>query len=325
MRRGAWAEDMAALRREADDDVIAVRRLEQLGVPQRTSYRRCQQDGPWWWLLPGIVKLTSGPPTWRQMLVAALLHAGDDAVITGLAGLRLHRLRRIEEPPSIHLLVPWTRQVRSHGFALIERTKRMPPRVERDGLPVAHLVRCLTDTVRRMKDHDRISALITDPVQRELLVVEQIHDELEAGCRRGTAAPRAVLGAVRLGVRSPAEFGAFEFWNSHDFPEALWNIPLLAPGDRSLIAIPDALVKDVGFAWEQDSVQEHFATRAQVLATRRRRQRLFDHNVYVLSSRPNDLVDDPKGVRREIEKGLEIAAGMPEPDVLYGEPGRRSG
>ncbi|MDL5155681.1 hypothetical protein [Actinomycetospora termitidis] len=320
MRRGDWARDMAAIRDAADDDVIAVRRLETLGVPQRTSYRRCEEDGPWLPLLPGILKLTSGPPTRRQRQIAALLHAGDGAMITGQGGLRLHGMRRAEESDAVHVLVDWSRQVRSSGFAVIERTSRLPPSEQRDGLAVAPLVRCLTDAVRRLRHENAISALMTEPVQRRLLGVEEIREELDTGCRRGTAAPRAVLGAVGRGVRSPAEFDALGFWDSLGLVPAEWNVPLLDPDDLSVIAVPDAVVRDVGFAWEIDSVEEHFATVEQVLATKRRRQRLFDRNLYVVSTRPSERRNDPRGVRREIEKGLEIAARMPEPNVVYGEP-----
>ncbi|MEJ2868899.1 hypothetical protein WCD74_14095 [Actinomycetospora sp. OC33-EN08] len=325
MRRGDWAREMAAIREAADDDVIAVLRLEKLGVPQRTSYRRCQEDGPWLPMLPGILKLTTGPPTRRQRQIAALLHAGEGAMITGPGGLRLHGMRRAEETDTVHVLVDWSRQVRSTGFAVIERTSRLPEPQQRDGLAVAPLVRCLTDTVRRIKNENALSALLTEPVQRRLLLVDEIREELDAGCRRGTAAPRAVLGAVARGVRSPAEFDALEFWDSLGLGPAEWNIPLLDPEDLSLIAVPDAVVRKVGFAWEIDSVEEHFATIQQVLATKRRRQRLFDRNVYVVSTRPSERRTDPRGVRREIEKGLEIASRMPDPDVVYGEPptGRR--
>ena len=140
MRRGDWAIDPEMLWAASNEGVITARELERLGVPEGTTYRRCRDGGPWQRIGPGIAALHNGTPTWRQHLIAGLLHAGDHAVITGRAALRLHGLRQGPEPDRVHLLIPHAQQVRSWRLFHVERTSRMPRAIERAGLAVAPLV-----------------------------------------------------------------------------------------------------------------------------------------------------------------------------------------
>jgi hypothetical protein len=60
MRRGIWARNLDVLRAESWEGVISARDLVRLGVPERTVYRRTQQDGPWTLLYPGTLLLAKG-------------------------------------------------------------------------------------------------------------------------------------------------------------------------------------------------------------------------------------------------------------------------
>src|SRR5205807_8300012 len=93
MRRGSWAEDPTELRMQSRHGAIKVASLEELGVSQRTAYRRCVPGGPWQRPLPGIVLLNSTSPTRRQLVEAALLYVGADALVTGLEACRRYGLR----------------------------------------------------------------------------------------------------------------------------------------------------------------------------------------------------------------------------------------
>lgn len=317
MRRGEWADDIERLRAASWEGVIAVHDLVRLGVPERTAYRRTQQDGPWTLLLPATILLSNGEPTYRQLEIAALLYAGPDAVITGLGGARHHRLRRGEEPTIVHLLIPVHRRVLSSGPVVIERTRRCPLAVVRDGLPVAPVVRCLTDYARRTKDETRIAAAFTEPVQRRMTEPEAFRRELDQGTRKGTAAPRRVLGALDAGVWSAAEFDARAFWESTPcLPPIAWNVAIHDERGR-FVAIADGLVEEVGFVWEIDSVEYHFSTPEQVQATLVRQRRLREVGLHVLSSRPAQRRDDPEGLRADIRANLEIARHLPPPRVTY--------
>ncbi|MDD7967384.1 hypothetical protein [Actinomycetospora lemnae] len=318
MRRGMWARDLEALRIASWEDVISARHLVELGVPERTVYRRTQQDGPWTLLLPATIMLTKGTPTPRQWEIAALVYAGNGAMLTGLSGMRHHGMRRGGDPIFDHVLITLGRRAQSSGRATIERTVRLPCPVARDGLPVAPLARCVVDHVRRLKDPEAIAAVVTEPVQRRMVTVEALWRELEVGTRKGTAAPRRVLEAARAGVLSPAEFNARSLWESFDdLPPIEWNVDVFDERGR-FVATVDGLVREHDFVWEIDSVEQHFATPEQVRATSERQRRLRAVGLHVLSTRPTQGREDPDGVHDDICANLRIAAALPQAPVVYG-------
>jgi hypothetical protein len=191
-------------------------------------------------------------------------------------------------------------------------------------LAVAPLIRAVLDEVRTMRDATEIAAIIAEPVQRGRVLQEALLEELDAGCRRGSATPRAVLRAVIDGIRSAAEFEAREWWLAQpELPAARFNARVLDLDGR-LVAIVDVLVEDVGFVWEIDSVEEHFARPDQVEATLERRRELHDVGLYVLSTRPGQRRDDPAGTLRDIRHGLAVAARLPSPSVRYEDDETRS-
>ena len=95
MLRGPWGDaDGHGLVIDAVDGVVSVRRLVGLGVPERTVYARCRPGGPWQLLLPATVLLSNGEPTRDQLVTAALVYAGGDAMVTGLEACRRLGVRR---------------------------------------------------------------------------------------------------------------------------------------------------------------------------------------------------------------------------------------
>jgi hypothetical protein len=266
MRRTIRTDDLAFLRAHAVDDVIAVCVLVALGIPESTVYRRCRARGPWQLLAPGVVLLSTGTPTRRQRLRAALLHGGPGAVVTGLDAARAHGLRRGELPEYVHVLIPGTRQVRSVRDIVVERTGRLTPNpLIRDDLPVASLERCVLDAVRRLRDESDIAAILTEPVQRRMVLKETLEDELEQGCRKGSATPRKVLRGIRGGVRSAAEFDVRTWWLSQPEldPEVLFDVALF-DDHGAFLGIADVYDEEIGLVVPVDSVEQHFATPEQV-------------------------------------------------------------
>lgn len=318
MRRGNWADDTGRLRAHSWDGVIAVSELVRLGVPERTAYRRTQEDGPWTLLLPATILLSNGAPTQRQLEIAALIYAGPGAMLTGIGGARHSGLRRGSDPGFVHALIPVHRRVLSSGHVVVERTRRYPPAKLRDGLAVAPLARSLIDGVRRMKDLSEIAAILTEPVQRRMLIPEHLRFELDTGCRKGSAAPRRVLAGIEAGVWSAAEFDARDFWLATEgLPPISWNVPI--HDERgAFVAVVDGLVEEVGFVWQIDSVEHHFATPEQVQATLEYHRRLRNVGLHVHSTRPAQVRDDPDGARADIRSGLTTASLLPPPRIRVG-------
>jgi hypothetical protein len=70
---------------------------------------RIRPDGCWQRILPGVVLMHTGTPTTRERLLGCLAYAGEDAVITGAAALRLYGLRTAPPDGQVQVLVPHDR------------------------------------------------------------------------------------------------------------------------------------------------------------------------------------------------------------------------
>jgi hypothetical protein len=317
MKRGKWADDLDRLRAEAVDDTIHVRTLVRLGVPEGTAYRRCRDDGPWTLMAPATIRLSTGTPTRRQLVRAGLVYAGDLAVLTGLDAARAHQLRRGELPPAVHLLVPEGMRVQSTPTIRIERTKRLRPALLRDDLPVAPLERCVLDAVRRMRERSDIAAILTEPVQRRMVLVDTLVEELDAGSRRGSSIPRAVLRAVADGVRSAAEFDFHTWWSGHaDLPSGVvFNVRI--SNATGLLGIADAYVPEIGLVLPIDSTEHHFMTPDQVVETERQHRAYRSAGLHVFGIRPSRIAHDSAGLHRDVLDAIGVAAGLPTPLVRW--------
>ncbi len=317
MRRGQWAENLDALHAEADDDVIEVSRLVGLGIPEGTVYRLCRHRGPWELIAPATVKLSTGTPTRRQLLRAGLLHAGPDAVITGLDAARAHQLHRGQLPDAVHLLIPATTRVHGTARIVIERTKRMPTVRERDGLPVAAIERCVLDAVRRLRGESEIAAILTEPVQRRMVLPGVLRVELDTGCRKGSSTPRAVLRAIEDGVRSAAEFDVHRWWFAQpELPRrVLFNVRIRFGG--VLVGIADLYVPEIGLVIPVDSVEHHFATPEQVEETERQHRAYRSVGLHVMGLRPTRTRRDSPGLLRDVLDAITVARSLPTPAVEW--------
>src|SRR5581483_4014063 len=131
--------DEARLNRIRAEQYLVVTRSQVLacGMTSRALHPRVASSGPWQRLLPGVYLTVTGTVTQEQREMAALLYAGPESLLTGVAAARRHRLR----PPGqdgVDLLIPWTQQRQSTAYVRVHRTRRLPPRwfvTGRSGLP----------------------------------------------------------------------------------------------------------------------------------------------------------------------------------------------
>jgi hypothetical protein len=307
----------ARLRGAFPTGVAAVRDLVTQGVPERTAYQRCLEGGPWQRVLPGIVLLFTGQPTVDQLVHAALLLGGPDAMVTGVEACRRHGLRRgpvrrgDTGRPEIHVLVPASRQVRSVEFVHVERTRRLPIPVLREGVPLAPLVRACTDTARRVRSAGEVTELFSDAVQRRMCTVAALWTELGSGTRRGTAIPRAVLADLSSGVRSAAERSAKKLWPSTGLPEPWWNAEVFDAHGRSL-GIADCWLDDVAMVWEIESSEWHLSPADHEYTVRRAAMFTAAGALYV-ASKPKMVLNDSAAVRATLRAVYTQAAARPRP------------
>ncbi len=240
-------------------------------------------------LLPGVYLTHTGRPDDAAREMAALLYAGPQSVLTGVAALRRHGLSASQPGGAAG------EQFRHGGclgtagsrradvaFARLHRTRRLPR-----GFCVAGEVRfalpprAVADAVRPMTDLADVRALVAEAVQRR-----QVLDPApgRGACRRagqwlGPAPPGTGRGRggspVRCGGRParPDPVGS---------PADAAVQPAAARG-REFLAMPDCWWPESGVAGEADSRAWHFSPREweQTLA---RHARMSAHGIIVLHS-----------------------------------------
>ena len=302
--------DWDAVSAAAQDGLILVRDLRALGVPSSTIAFRCRKvGGSWWRPLLGLVALARGTLTVHQRLVAALLVTGEGALVTGLAACRLHGLRNVPDHEVVHVLIGHKIRHRSENFLVAERTKRMPTSRVLDDIRCAALPRALLDGARRLMRIDEVRALLCEAVQRRMVTVAALREEIEAGSCRGAALVRAVIVELEDGIRSAAEAWLRDLVNAmDDFPVVRWNADLRRP-DGSLLACVDGLVDGVPLVIELHSF-EHHADLDTFDATMRRQGELGAAGYIVVPVTPRELREDPDGVRRKLRGALEEARAL---------------
>ena len=290
--------------------------LEALGVTSKTIYHRCLPGGPWQRLLPGIILLHNGPPTRREMVVAALLYTGAGAMVTGAEACRRYGLRVPEQFPEtdVHVLIPHERRILSSEFVTVERTRRLPNAWVRKGLPLAPIVRATTDTVRRIRVVEPIGSLLVEAVQRGACAPAELAKELNRGTRRGTALPRRLLREW-MDIRSVAEADAKLLARRLAAGPSHWNPDLYDEAGR-YVGCPDGWWEEVALAWEIDSFDFHFL-RKDYARTMRRNNRYGAAGIVLVQTLPSQLRDDPEGVLRDLEAAYRVAAARPRPKVSF--------
>ena len=313
MYRATWTKHPLVTGHPGNPDVVRVSELEEIGMPRSSVYRRCLPGGPWRRLLPGVILLHPSNPTDEQRLRAALLRGGARSMITGLWALRSHGLQQIPEPGDVHLLVPHDREVTSAGFALVERTTRLPTAVARNGVPVAPVHRAVLDAARRLRDFDAVQAMLAEVVQRRRCTADRLDRELNLGSQRGSAIPRRALQAILNGAESVAEADAWEIWKHAGLPAAEWNVSVF-DRDGGFISKPDAWCEDVAFAWEIDSRKYHEGG-DHYAATLARNTRYSAAGIVYLQTLPSRLRTEPALVIDELRDTYATACARPRPPV----------
>ncbi|RIQ20216.1 hypothetical protein DY240_18860 [Jiangella rhizosphaerae] len=146
-----------------------------------------RSGGPWQRVLPGVYATFNGPLGRLHRLRAALLYAGEEALITGPWACELHGLRYGPSvTDDVDVLVPWARGQRGHGFVRAVRTRRMP-----EG--------------ERWVDDQRLAALQGDgPPLDEVL--DALAPSASPGVVPIAAAARAVVDTVVRWTHLPADW-----------------------------------------------------------------------------------------------------------------------
>lgn len=291
------------------DGVIRRSELITAGVSNYTLATRCRPGGPWQILLPGVLLLAKSPPTRWQLLRAAVLYAGEGAIITGTEALHEYGLSP-GDASEVHVLVGASRRVSSRDYVRVERTKRPPSPMLSHGLQFAPPGRAAADAARHSRDPTHQRELLFAPIHAGLCTLEQIRTELDAGAQRGTAALRALLGAQ---TSAPITTTVHHGWAKRvvkqaPLPAPTWDVPIYH--GRELIGVADAWWDEVGLAWDFDNQRDNLG---------HSRRDAFRHaGLITVQTSVAELRGNPEAVATELTSAFARAARRPRPPVGAG-------
>lgn len=257
----------------------------------------------WRLVLPGVVSLGRQPLAGDARLIAALLMAGPDGVVTGAAAARRHGLTNVPGwAVHVDVLVPFNHASRAAGFVRILRTRRMPDGTHHDGpLVLAPVARAVADLCRVVLDERDTRAVVIEAVQKGRVSVDALQHELLAGPRRGSAPLRRGVDAAASGAWSAPEHDLLLLLaRSPTLPHA-WPNPRLTTASGQRLPTPDAWFDDVGLAIQVHS-QRHHAASDDWARTVRADSALAEAGVLRLSVTPREIISAPRDVLARVER-----------------------
>lgn len=300
---------------KANERVVRHSELLELGVPSSTIMSRIGPDGPWQRLLPGVLAAHRGIPTRRERLLAAHKYAGEQSMLTGSPALCEYGVaaaRKASTRP--HMLVPHECRKTSHGFVVIERTRRLPQPVDRGLLRLAPLPRAVVDACRRRENRDSVREIVAEVIQDGRCSVEDIVNEVRRAARQRTALTRAVLREIEAGIRSVAEAKVRAALVARGVDDLEWNADLYTR-EGEFVGCPDAYCCRTGVALQVDSMQWHLRP-SKYQRTQKRQRGLAGWGIFVLPWSPVDAMKNPDEVAAGLVRLREIGAQRPVPDLV---------
>ncbi|SFR21076.1 hypothetical protein SAMN04488564_105451 [Lentzea waywayandensis] len=173
--------------------VAPVAALIHIGLSSSLIDQRSRPGGPWQRLFPSIFLLSRAGPSREQLVQAALLYAGEGAMLTAFDALYLHGMRSVlPTADAIHVLAPRHSRAWGHATLHLERTDRLPKPALRRGFHVAPLERAAVDAIRRTRSIPDTRAILDEVAH--YVGIQALRAELALAPRKGTTLARTLLG-----------------------------------------------------------------------------------------------------------------------------------
>ena len=308
----------------AQSHLATRRQLLALGVTRATIDWHIGRT--WRYALPCVVQARAGDLDSAGRHVAALLYAGDGALLAGPTAATYFGLRGLPADPQVHVLVSGRQRERRVRWVQVHRSAVTEPRPLKAGeRRWTSKARAVLDAARWADADDEGRAVVIQAVQRRIVRLEDLARELDRGPRQGSARLRVALAEAGQGSWSVPEADLLGMLaRSRILPAPMLN-PRLHAGKERLIR-PDVWFDDVGLAVMVHSWQYH-AEGDNWSATVERDGELSSHGVTVVGVTPRALRKGPDRVMRCIERAYTSARARPRPDVIATprlEPWRRA-
>jgi very-short-patch-repair endonuclease len=280
--------------------VISRGRAHDLGFTDEAIDHRLA-TGRWQRILPHTL-LTSDTLTSADRLTAAVVFAGEGALLSGDAALADLGLRSVRRPDTVLVLVPAGRQPRSVGWVQVRPSARPMRRALVPGPPRVEVARAVADASIGRRRQDDVRALVADAVRRGFCTIDDLADEVRHGPRRGSAFLREAVDEVGGGAWSAPEARAAKLLRAARVPKFEQNVTIFLPDGSEYIA--DFLWKDLRAILEIDS-DAHHALAGDADGTSDKHIALETMNYSVVHRTPRLVVKRPEVFVRGIAAWLD--------------------
>lgn len=296
MNEEKWRQLLAS-----QTDVVTHRQALGAGWSRRAVEHRVGRD--WIRLLRGVYVTTTGAPTVRQRLQAALLLGGPGSALTARTGLEVHGVLDGETGQDVHVALPESRRVVPDDFrvgggaVVLHRTTRSLTSYSVD-LPTLSVARCVTDACLASSSMRDVRYLVSTSVQRRRTAVTDLQRELHHAPQRGSGLLRRAVEEAAAGARSVPEAVLLKALRKVELPPYRMNVDVHAE-DGTWLARPDVVIASLKLAVEVDGRRWHLDAERWVRDVERH-TRLEAVGWTVLRYPASRVLADPDGVAREI-------------------------
>ena len=276
--------------------------MRDLGISDAAVSRRTS-EGLWTRVLPGVFRIAGTPRVDLQLPMAAVLWAGDGAVVSHATAARIWGIEGVREH-KVELWVPWPRNPR-HDLVKVHRGTRIDraDRSREGALPLTTPIRTLIDLSARMED-DPLLAAMEGLFRSKLCTPERLGVRVEI--LRASGRPGAGRLAELLASRSgPALESVLEAKVWHLLQRA--GVPL--PQRQLWVSIAGRRYR-LDFAWPEHRVAlecdgwEHHGRRSAFAPDRARLAEFAAANWRVLPVTWRAVTQEPRRVERWVRNSL---------------------
>lgn len=218
-----------------DLEPVLARARRQEGVLSRAQATSWLSEGAVRWLLatgqwqrihPGVYAVHRGPVTWRMRAHAALLYAGESALLARRSAAFVWGFET-KAPPVIDVVIPHERRVQRPPGVRLHRA-RTPSAAQVRGLRVTEAAATVLDCCGSpvMSERD-VVALVADAVSSGAVTAEELAASLAGRARhRVRRVIRLAIGDVDEGAETVLEVMALrDVIRAHGLPEMTMQVP----------------------------------------------------------------------------------------------------